>query len=100
MSVPRLLRRVAGLFTHSKRDGDMDLEMNFHLESLECESLQAGMSASDAAREARRRFGSTIRHKDEGHDVRSLRLVEDLLRDVRSGGRGWRRSPGFTIAVV
>ena len=41
-----------------------------------------------------------IRLKEQGHDVRSARIVEDIVRDVRHMGRGLRRSPGFAIAVI
>ncbi len=41
-----------------------------------------------------------IHFKEQGHDVRTARLVEDIVRDVRHAGRGLRRSPGFAIAVI
>ena len=48
----------------------------------------------------RRRFGSVARLKEQGHDVRSARVVEDIGRDVRFAARGLRRSLGFATAVV
>ena len=58
------------------------------------------MSEAEADRAARRRFGSVLRLKEEGHDVRSARLVEDLARDVRHMTRGLRKARGSRIAVV
>ena len=46
------------------------------------------------------RFGRMLKLKEQGHDVRSSRLLEDLVRDFRHMTRGLRKSPGFTIAVV
>src|SRR5947207_1359971 len=97
---PRMFRRLIALFTWTARDHDMDQEMAFHLDALTREYVRSGMSEADAERAARRRFGSVIRLKEQGHDVRSGHLVEDIVRDVRHSGRGFRRSPGFAIAVV
>ena len=58
------------------------------------------MSEDDADRAARRRFGSVLQLKEEGHDIRSARLVDDLTRDARHMVRGLRKSPVFTITVV
>src|SRR5262245_38950401 len=41
-----------------------------------------------------------VRQTEQGHDVRSARLLEDIVRDVRHMARGLSKSPGFTIAVV
>jgi putative ABC transport system permease protein len=78
----------------------MDREMAFHVESIAREYVRSGMSELDAERAARKRFGSMIRLKEQGHDIRSAHIVEDIVRDVRHTGRGLRRSPGFAIAVI
>jgi putative ABC transport system permease protein len=97
---PRVFRRLIALFTWGARDRDMDQEMAFHVESITRDCVRSGMSQDEAERAARRRFGSVTRFKEEGHDVRTARLVEDLVRDVKHAGRGLRRSPGFAIAVI
>ena len=74
--------------------------MAFHIESKTRELVSAGMSEADARLEARRRFGSVLKQKEAGHEIRAGRFFEDVLRDARHMGRGLRRSPGFTIAVV
>jgi putative ABC transport system permease protein len=97
---PRFLRRLIAVLTWGARDRDMDQQMAFHVESMAREYVRSGMSEADAERAARRRFGSVLRLKEQGHDVRAARLLEDIVRDVRHMGRGLRRSPGFAIAVV
>ena len=87
-------------FMSQSRDDDMSREMAFHLESKTRELVSAGMSEPDARREARRRFGSVLKHKEAGHEIRAGRFVEDVLRDARVMGRGLWRSPGFALAVV
>jgi len=87
-------------FISQKRDQEMSDEMAFHIESKTREFVSSGMSETDARFEARRRFGSVLKHKEAGHEVRVGRFFEDVLRDVRHMGRGLRRSPGFTLSVV
>ena len=87
-------------FHSQKRDDEMTAEMEFHLESKARELVEAGMSEADARLEARRRFGNVLKHKEAGHEIRAGRLVEDIARDTRHMGRGLRRSPGFSLAVV
>jgi putative ABC transport system permease protein len=98
--LPRFVRRLLAPLTWHARDTDMDQEMAFHLESVTAEHMRTGMSQADAERAARRRFGSVLRHKERGHDVRSAPLIEDIMRDVKHSGRSLLRSPGFAIAVV
>lgn len=97
---PRFVRRLIRLFTWGVRDRDMDREMAFHIESVTRDYVRSGMSEAEAGRAARRRFGNVTRLKEQGHDVRTARVVEDVVRDVRHMGRGLRRSPGFAIAVI
>jgi putative ABC transport system permease protein len=87
-------------FISQKRDREMSDEMAFHIESTTRELVSSGMNEADARLEARRRFGSVLKQKEVGHQVRTGRLLEDLLRDMRFMGRNLRRSPVFTLSVV
>jgi putative ABC transport system permease protein len=97
---PRFVRRLMALFTWDRRDREMDQEMTFHIESIKRDLMADGLSDEEAGRAARRRFGSMRQHKEEGHDVRSARVVEDLTRDARHMARGLQKSPVFTLTVV
>jgi putative ABC transport system permease protein len=87
-------------FISRKHDQDMTAEMNFHIESKTRELIDAGMNEANARLEARRRFGSVLKQKEAGHEIRTGRFLEDVSRDARVMSRGLRRTPGFTIAVV
>ena len=78
----------------------MEREMAFHLDALARDYARDGLSDVDAQRAARRRFGNLTRLKERGHDERTMRLVEDVTRDVRHTARGLWRSPGFSLAVI
>ena len=92
---PRWFRRLTALFTWNARDRDMDQEMAFHVESLTREYVRGGMSQAEAEHAAHRRFGSVTRLKEQGHDIRTAQLVEDVVRDVRHAGRGLRQVPAL-----
>ncbi|HVW03773.1 MAG TPA: ABC transporter permease [Vicinamibacterales bacterium] len=97
---PRLIRRLLALFRWRSRDRDMDREMAFHVDALTRDYARDGLSDADAQRAARRQFGNVTRLKERGHDVRTLRMAEDLARNVRHAVRGFTRTPGFAITVV
>jgi putative ABC transport system permease protein len=97
---PRFIRRVLALFRWRSRDRDMEREMAFHVDSLARDYARDGLSDVDAQRAARRQFGNLTRLKERGHDERTMRLVEDVTRDVRHAARGLWRSPGFSLAVI
>jgi putative ABC transport system permease protein len=78
----------------------MEREMAFHIDSLARDYARDGLSKVDAHRAARRRFGNLTQLKERGHDERTMRLAEDVARDVRHGARGLWRSPGFSVAVI
>src|SRR5947208_14588454 len=78
----------------------MEREMAFHIDSLARDYARDGLSDIDAQRAARRQFGNLTRLKERGHDERTMRLVEDVTRDVRHAARGLWRSPGFSLAVI
>ncbi len=92
--------KITWPFFSQKRDDEMTEEMQFHIESKTRELVSGGMSEADARLEARRRFGSVLKQKEAGHEIRVGRFFENVMRDGRHMGRGLWRSPGFTIAVV
>jgi len=92
--------RIRALFSAGSLDRDMDREMRGHVDMLATEYEAAGMSPEEARTAALRRFGNTAHLQERGRDVRGAGILGDLLRDARYAVRGFRRTPGFTAAVV
>ncbi len=91
----RWIRRFRDLVAPGARDREMRDELQFHIDAIEREYRDAGLSADAARRAARRRFGSLPVIKDRGHDVRGGGRLEAIGRELRHAARRLRRSPTF-----
>jgi len=98
--IGRIARRISTLLRLRARERDMDDEMRFHIEMEARELERGGLPPGRAVREARLRFGGIEQHKEAGRDARGVRLVEDLVKDLRFAVRTLRRSPGFTAMAT
>jgi putative ABC transport system permease protein len=98
--VRRWWQRLRDLVAWDARDGDIAQEMAFHVEALAQEYMKAGMPEADARLAARKQFGSPVKMKEQGHDVRGGGLFEHAVREVRHAARRLVRTPGFTLAAV
>jgi putative ABC transport system permease protein len=99
LRLPSFVRRLIAVVTWRHQDEDMHREMTFHVDSITREYVRAGMSEAEAARAAGRRFGSVLRHKEAGHDVRTAHL-ELLVEDVKSGLRQLTNAPAFAVVAA
>jgi len=96
-------RVVAALRSFVHRDAvehELDDELRFHLEQLEAHQVARGSARTDAPLEARRRFGGFEQVKEACRDMRTLRPLEEFLRDLRSGVRLLVRSPVFAVVSI
>lgn len=88
--------------------GEIDEELQFHLEMTEQELVAAGRSSDEARREALRRFGRLDDHRSACLDVhqrrkarvRRRRALVGLGLELKQTWRGLVRRPGFTLAAI
>ena len=103
-SLERLRATVRHLFRNLLRrdrvEHELDQELSGYLEMMVAEKEATGLSPAEARRAARLEFGGVDQVKEHCRDARRTRWLEDLGRDLRFGGRDFRRCPGFTAAVL
>lgn len=92
--------RLLALVRRRRLDRELEGEILAHLEMAELDAIAAGRSPEEARRDARRGFGGTEQMKEHYRDQRSVRWVENLLRDARYGMASLARDPGFAAVAI
>jgi putative ABC transport system permease protein len=95
--------RIERVLAHARRrrlDRELEAEIEAHLEMAERDARKTGLSAEDARRAARRRFGGIEQMKEEHRDRRSVRWIGTGVRDFRVAIRTLGRTPSFTVIAV
>ena len=96
----RFCQRLTSWTTSARDEEILRAEIEDHIARQTADNLRAGMTATEARRQALLKFGNVNAIKDIYRDQRGLPLMETLLRDVRHALRRLRRTPAFTTAVL
>jgi len=91
--IPNIFRRRAVY-------NDLADEIQLHIQERTEQLVREGMSAQDAAREARRAFGNRTLVEERSREVWQWPVLESTWSEVRFALRQMRRSPGFTITAM
>ncbi|HXY31847.1 MAG TPA: ABC transporter permease [Gemmatimonadaceae bacterium] len=94
------VRRFVNVLRPARLGRDLDRELQFHIAERADDLVARGMSPSDAAREARRRFGHLTSLKERTRDTDVVGWLETLAADIRYALRGLRATPAFTLVAV
>ncbi|MGH9158882.1 MAG: ABC transporter permease, partial [Vicinamibacteraceae bacterium] len=97
---PRLRSWVRSVVRRVRLRREMDEELRFHLDTYVEDLVRAGVPPSDARRRAHIEFGSVDARKEECREALGLRLIDEVLGDLRYAWRQLRRSPAFTAVAV
>src|SRR5580693_120306 len=97
--ISELLTRLRFLIVR-KRRGELDEELEFHLEQAIASRSAAGVAPAEARRQALIEFGGIEPTRDQCERQRPGWWIGTVLQDARYALRGFRRNPLFTISVL
>jgi predicted permease len=100
MDFRTLKRRWRALMHKEELEQELDDELQFHLERDIAQNIENGMTPEDARSAALRSFGGFDQSKEQSRDARGVRVIENILQDVRYSFRLIKKNPVFTLVVL
>ena len=94
------LRRLWNVLRRSHMDDDLRQELDTHVALIEEEERRQGLTADQAQRNARTRFGNPHAYRERALDAVIATWFENACKDVRFAARVLVRAPGFSAAAV
>jgi predicted permease len=94
------LRLKLGAAFSRQHDRELRRELALHLQLLEEEYIEQGLSPEEARARAHREFGNATQIQEASHDLFTFHFLDGCVRDVKYAGREMRRNLGFTVIAV
>jgi putative ABC transport system permease protein len=94
------LIRLGNLFRKRRRERELAEELASHLQMSIQDNLRSGMTPEEARRQALIKLGGLEQTKEICRDTWGVRIINELVQDLRYGLRQLRRNPGFTAVAV
>ena len=96
----RFFKRLTSWARKERDEERLQAEIEEHLAMQTAENVRAGLSPTEARRQAVQKFGGVEAMKEDYRDQKGLPFLETLAQDTRHTLRRLRMAPAFTIATV
>src|SRR6266478_1924113 len=96
----RFLKRLSSWARTQQDEDRLQAEIEEHLAMQTAENLRAGLSPTEARRQAVLKFGGVEAMKEDYRAQKGLPFLETLAQDTRHTLRRLRKAPAFTISTV
>src|SRR5262245_43207045 len=90
--------RVLALFSRSRRDADLNDEIQAHLGALTDDFVHSGMSIDEARAAAQRAFGGVMQMQESYRDQRGWPMLDAFAQDFRFAVRSLVKNRSFAAA--
>ena len=98
--ISKLKIRFRSLWSRPVVKGEIDEELQFHIQERTRENRTAGMAPEEAAREARKRFGNIQSIREECRERRGAVFGESLLKDIQLSLRMLKKNLSFAVITA
>src|ERR1700758_3621292 len=93
------MKRILNWFRLEKLDGDLDRELQYHIDRRVTDLIHSGVPETEAKRRVRQELGGETQ-REEVRDIWLNRWLRDFVHDLRYSARSIFRSPSLTATAV
>src|SRR5258708_36180341 len=94
------MKRILNWFRLRRLEGDLDRELQYHIDRRVMDLIHSGLTESEAIRRAALELGGATQVREEVRDMWLTRWLRDFVYDLRFSARSFRRSPSFTATAA
>src|SRR5207302_5715421 len=94
------MNRILNWFRLRRLEGDLDRELQYHIDRRVTDLIHSGMPEPEARRRVALELGGATPVREEVRDIWMTRWLRDFVYDLRFSARSFLRSPSFTATAM